>query len=137
MRATIRKSPIIFISPAAIIAASTYIVLNAGVSWLRYGCGWGLMIVGCIFLVNAVYDMSSNMFISLPTEISLPAFKKELPWSGVLGVYIKQGLFGRLFNYGTITIIVASAEYKLHYMHKPRRARVSWYRSGRHNYTKI
>lgn len=48
----------------------------------------------------------------------------DSPLNKISGIQVEQGLFGKIFNYGTISVSTASTVFKFKYIEKPHEFRV-------------
>lgn len=82
------------------------------------------ILIGLIWIVKDLIKFFTTKLIITNKRVNgktglINTNKLDSPLNKINGVQVKQGLFGKIFNYGTVSITTASTTFNFDYIDKP------------------
>ena len=83
-----------------------------------------LILIGVIWLIKDLIKFFTTKLIITNKRVNgktglINTNELDSPLNKINGIQVKQGLFGKIFNYGTISITTASTVFNFDYIDKP------------------
>lgn len=82
------------------------------------------ILIGFVWIIKDIIKFITTKLVITNTRVRgkvglINTNELDSPLNKINGIQIKQGLFGKIFNYGTISITTASTSFEFEYIEKP------------------